>query len=106
MIVPIHVGAGTRVKIPQGFSHKCPIVSTSLGAYGYEVVDGREMYIADSAEAFSEACVKAIREPEKAAQMAETAWGYFLQKLTWDAISPSVWMAAEECLRRSGRRVT
>ena len=36
MIVPIRVGAGTRGKIAQAFGLKVPVVSTSLGAYGYD----------------------------------------------------------------------
>ena len=103
MVVPIRVGAGTRIKIAHGFSQKCPIVSTSFGAYGYEVADGRELYLADSAEAFSDACIKAIREPEETAQMAERAWSKFLENWTWDAIRPQVWAAAEDCLRRNGQ---
>jgi glycosyltransferase involved in cell wall biosynthesis len=99
MVAPIRIGAGTRVKVAQAFSQKCPLVSTSLGAFGYGPVDGHNMYLADSAEAFSDACVKAIREPERAAQMADRAWYEFLEKWTWDAISPRVWAAAEDCLR-------
>jgi glycosyltransferase involved in cell wall biosynthesis len=102
MVVPLHVGAGTRIKIAHGFSQKCPIVSTTLGAYGYGAIDGREMYLADSAEAFSKACIRAIREPERAAQMAERAWRQFTERWTWDAIRPRVWAAAEECLRLNG----
>ncbi len=100
MVVPIRVGAGTRVKIAHGFSQRCPIVSTTFGAYGYGAVNGREMYLADSAEAFANACIQAIFEPESAAQMAERAWRQFLEKWTWDSIRPLVWAAAEDCLRR------
>jgi glycosyltransferase involved in cell wall biosynthesis len=103
MVVPIRSGGGTRVKIAQGFSQKCPIVSTSFGAQGYLTCDGHEMYIADSAETFAQACVSAIREPAKAAQMAEKAWSLFLEKWSWDAICPLVWAAAEDCLRLNGR---
>jgi glycosyltransferase involved in cell wall biosynthesis len=102
MIIPIRVGGGTRVKIAYGFSQKCPMISTSLGAYGYRAKSGFEMYLADSPEAFAEACIRGIREPERAAQMAERAWRQYLEKWTWDAIHPSVWAAAEDCLRRSG----
>jgi glycosyltransferase involved in cell wall biosynthesis len=98
MIVPIRLGAGTRVKIAQGFSEKCPIISTSLGALGYGATDGIDMFLADSAEAFSRACVKAICEPEEAARMAERAWTEFLNKWTWDAIRPRVLEAVEDCL--------
>ena len=99
MVAPIRVGAGTRVKVAQAFGQKCPLVSTSLGAQGYNGVDGRNMAVADSPEAFAEACIQAIREPEKAAQMAERAWSEFTNNWTWEAISPRVWAAAEECLR-------
>jgi len=103
MVVPIRLGAGTRVKVAHGFSQKCPIVSTSLGALGYGAVDGREMYLADSADAFSSACIKAIRDPEEARQMAQRAWVEFLNKWTWDAIRPRVWAAVDDCLRSNSR---
>lgn len=101
MTVPIRVGGGTRVKIAQAFSLKCPVVSTRLGAYGYDVQDGIEMYLADSAAAFSNACIKSIREPEETMRMAERAWGEYLKKWTWKAIYPRVWEAAENCLSLS-----
>jgi polysaccharide biosynthesis protein PslH len=103
MVVPIRVGGGTRIKIALGFSQKCPIVSTSLGAFGYQVQSGNELYLADSAEAFSGACVTAIREPQSAEQMAERAWCQYLKKWTWEAIHPLVWAAAEDCMKRTNR---
>jgi glycosyltransferase involved in cell wall biosynthesis len=104
-VVPIHVGAGTRVKIAQAFGEKCPIVSTSFGAYGYDPVDGREMYLADTAEDFAAACLKAVREPEKAMQMAERAWQQFLARWTWESIQPRIRAAAEDCLRSNAKAI-
>jgi glycosyltransferase involved in cell wall biosynthesis len=101
MVVPTRIGAGTRVKIAEGFSRKCPIVSTSLGAYGYGVTDGQELLLADSAEDFANACVRVIQQPQEAAAMADRAWQQFLEQWTWDAIRPRVWGAAEDCLRAS-----
>jgi glycosyltransferase involved in cell wall biosynthesis len=99
MVVPVHVGAGTRGKIAHAFSQRCPVVSTSLGAYGYDARDGQEMFLAESAETFAEACVRTIRQPASAAAMADRAWQQFLDKWTWDAIRPHIWAAAEACLR-------
>jgi hypothetical protein len=101
MIVPVRIGSGTRVKIAQGFSLKCPIVSTSLGAYGYDVQDRAELFLADTASNFADACLRAIQYPMEANEMANRAWERFLQEWTFDAIVPSVWAAAEECLRLS-----
>ena len=100
MIVPLQTGAGTRVKIAEGFSRKCPIVSTSLGAFGYEAKDGQELLLADTAEDFANACIRLIRQPAEAAAMAERAWQQYLEKWTWDAIRPRILAAAEDCLRR------
>src|SRR5262249_17859787 len=63
MVVPVHVGAGTRGKIAHAFSQKCPVVSTQLGAYGYDACDGVDIFFADSAKAFADACVRTMRQP-------------------------------------------
>jgi glycosyltransferase involved in cell wall biosynthesis len=104
MIVPVRQGAGTRVKIADAFSRKCPVVSTKLGAYGYDVQSGRELLLADKPNDFAQACVSLIRERTAASAMADRAYAAFLQNWTWDAIAPRVWAAAEDALALSARR--
>lgn len=101
MVIPIQFGGGTRIKLADAFSRKCPVVSTSLGAFGYEVRDGEQLRIADSPEEFANACVQAVHDPQGSVRMAESAWVDFLKNWTWEAIAPRVWAAAEDCLRRS-----
>lgn len=90
MIVPIRVGGGTRVKVAQAFSRNCPVVSTSLGIYGYAVQDGQEFLLADNAEAFAAACVRLIEEPALAARIADSAWDKFIHHWTWAAVGASL----------------
>lgn len=101
MIIPVRQGAGTRVKIADAFSRKCPVVSTKLGAYGYDVRSGHELLLADKPDDFAAACIKLIQDPLSASSMAERAYREFLGKWTWDAIAPRVWAAAEDALRLS-----
>ncbi|PYY05277.1 MAG: hypothetical protein DMG64_03310 [Acidobacteria bacterium] len=101
MVVPIRLGAGTCVKVAHGFSQRCPIVSTSLGARGYDCLHEREMYSADSPEMFASACVELVRDLDKAQPLAERAWDYFVEKWSWKSIYPKVWAAAEDCLSQS-----
>jgi glycosyltransferase involved in cell wall biosynthesis len=101
MIVPVFVGGGTRLKIAEGFSRRCPIVSTSLGAHGYDVDDGKELLIADTAELFTDACLRIIDNPSYADEITQSALRKFLANWTWDAIYPRVWEAVEDCLQRS-----
>lgn len=104
MIVPVIHGAGTRVKIADAFSRKCPVVSTRLGAYGYDVKHGRELLLADDPKDFADACVSLVRDRAAASAMAERAYAAFLEKWTWDAIAPRVWAAVEDALALSARR--
>jgi glycosyltransferase involved in cell wall biosynthesis len=101
MIVPVRLGAGTRIKIAEAFSRKCPVVSTPLGAYGYEVQDGRELLLADDPAAIANACVSLLRDQTRGSALAECAWQQFLKKWTWDSITPRILAAAEDCLQQS-----
>jgi glycosyltransferase involved in cell wall biosynthesis len=103
-VVPIRLGAGTRIKIAQGFAQKCPLVSTTLGAFGYEVADGRELFLADAPEKFADACVRLIEQPDIAQEMAGRAWRRLLENWTWEAIAPRVHAAAAEVLRQNAKR--
>jgi len=102
MIVPIFVGGGTRVKISYAFSRKCPVVSTKLGAYGYEVADGRELLLANSASDFASACLCFLKDPDLANRLAHTAWETFLENWTWDANAPQLEKAIRFVLEGGG----
>ena len=101
MVIPIQFGGGTRIKLADAFSRKCPVVSTAVGAFGYEVQNGVHLRLADAPSEFASACVQLAHDQVFGAKMAETAWDEFQKKWTWDAIAPKVWHAADECLRRS-----
>lgn len=84
-VVPVFVGGGTRIKIAEAFSRQCPVVATSLGAYGYEVEDRRELLLADTAEMFARQCLQILNHPSIGQALAETAWRKFLENWTWEA---------------------
>jgi glycosyltransferase involved in cell wall biosynthesis len=103
MIVPVTIGGGTRVKIPEAFSRKCPIVSTSLGAFGYEVISGEDLLLADTPQDFASACVLLLKNKEVGLKISENAWKKYLKRWTWDSIGPSVYNAVNDCISRSPR---
>jgi polysaccharide biosynthesis protein PslH len=105
MVVPIRLGGGTRIKLPDAFSRKCPVVSTRFGAYGYPVESGKQVMLADDPASFASACINLIRNPQLGERLADAAWQQFLQHWTWNAIAPKIWAAAEDCLRRSEQPV-
>ena len=90
MIVPIRIGGGTRVKIAHAFSRGCPVIATTLGAFGYDAVPGKHLLIADSPVRLANACLSLIQDPAKGAGIASAAWDLFVTRWTWDAIAPAV----------------
>lgn len=97
-IVPVFVGGGTRIKIAEAFSRRCPIVSTTLGAHGYGAVDGREMFLADSAGDFAKKCLGILSDPAVGQGLAENGWQRFMASWTWDSFGGRVAKAVESVL--------
>jgi O-antigen biosynthesis protein len=53
-IAPLRFGAGIKGKINESMSYGLPVVTTSIGAEGMQLVDGNNCYIADDPNAFCE----------------------------------------------------
>ena len=62
MIVPVLAGGGMRVKILNALSQEIPLVSTSIGCEGIEVVNERDLLIADKPQEFSQAVLKLLED--------------------------------------------
>jgi glycosyltransferase involved in cell wall biosynthesis len=101
MIVPIKVGAGTRVKVAEGFARKCPVVTTTIGVFGYDVENGREALIADRAGDFASACILLLRNPELGEALSARAHRRFLERWTWDSFKCPVGAAIQQCIARN-----
>lgn len=54
-IIPLRVGGGSRLKILEAMAAGVPVVSTTLGAEGLDVQDGKNILIAETAEEFCKA---------------------------------------------------
>ncbi len=61
-VCPLRFGAGTKGKISTAMAYGLPVVTTSCGAEGMELTDGREVLIADGPAALAEACLRLHRD--------------------------------------------
>jgi glycosyltransferase involved in cell wall biosynthesis len=89
-VVPLRIGGGTRLKIYESMAARIPVVSTAIGAEGLECrPDLGEISIADTAEAFAEACLGLLENPASRARMAEAAWRRVASQFSWEQVTRS-----------------
>lgn len=70
-IVPLRFESGTRFKILEAGACGIPVVSTTLGAEGLSVTNGRDILIADEPESFADAVTKLIMKHDLAMEIGK-----------------------------------
>jgi len=70
-VVPLHYESGTRFKILEAAACGIPIVSTTLGAEGLDVVHEKNILIADSPAKFAYSIVKLIKDKDLSRTIAQ-----------------------------------
>ena len=85
-IVPLRLGAGTRVKVLESMALGTPVVSTTKGAEGLEVRDGENILIADSPTEFAKRVVDLLRSPELRARLATAGRRLVESKHDWEVV--------------------
>lgn len=86
-VVPLRSGSGVRVKILNAMAMGLPIVSTSIGAEGIEVVSGEHILIADTAESFADAVVAVLTNKSLADRLSQNARKLACDKYSWPIIN-------------------
>lgn len=100
-IVPLRVGGGTRLKIFEAMAAGVATVSTTVGAEGLPVTDGKHLSIADTAPAFAEACVALLDDRQRRESIAAAARTLVAENFSWDAAARRF----EELLNRAPGRI-
>jgi polysaccharide biosynthesis protein PslH len=85
-VAPIRVGSGTRIKILEALALGVPVVSTTLGAEGLDLVPGREILLADAPEAFADAVVRLLTDPATRGAMADAGRAAVARAYDWEGI--------------------
>lgn len=85
-VAPIRAGSGTRIKILEALALGVPVVSTTLGAEGLDLVAGREIVLADAPEAFAEAVVRLLSDRAARDAMGHAGRAAVARAYDWDHI--------------------
>ena len=104
-IVPMRVGGGTRLKIYEAMAMAKPVISTTVGAEGLPVRDGKELLVADQPEAFAQAVIRALSDSSFAAKMGERARALVCERFGWERAAQAFIEVCEKVVNRpAGKR--
>jgi glycosyltransferase involved in cell wall biosynthesis len=84
-VVPLRIGGGTRLKIFEAMAAGRAVVSTTVGAEGLDVTDGRDLILADDARSFADAVVKLLLDRERRREMEQAA-SKLAERYDWSAV--------------------
>ncbi len=101
MVLPLRIGGGTRIKIYEAMAMGAPVISTTIGAEGLDIAHGKNILLADTAEAFAEQTIALLSEPVRAAAIATEARRHVAEKYSWASVSE---IFAGYCTEAAGKR--
>lgn len=87
-LAPIHQGGGTRLKILEAMALHTPVISTSKGAEGLDARHGEHLLIADTPEAFGQACIQLLQDRGLHDELARNAFQLVKTRYNWQAVIP------------------
>jgi len=103
-VVPLRIAGGSRLKILEAFAAGIPVVSTSIGAEGLEVVPGTHLLIADDDPAFAARCSELLESPSLGERLTRAARCLTKEKYDWRSMSPLVEVGWERAMVGFARR--
>jgi glycosyltransferase involved in cell wall biosynthesis len=86
VVAPLLIGGGTRVKILEALAMAKPVVSTSIGAEGLDLVDGESIVLADHPEAFARHVVDLLCDPARATRFGMNGREHVRRRFDWNEI--------------------
>jgi glycosyltransferase involved in cell wall biosynthesis len=99
-VVPLRMGGGTRLKILEALAVKKPLVTTSVGCEGIDVVDRKEVMIADHPAEFAARVIELFEYPERGIILAENGYALVMNQYRWDQIGKRIELAIQELYSR------
>ena len=102
-IVPLRAGGGTRLKILESMALGRPVVSTTIGCEGLDVVDGEHLLVADDPENFADSALRLLTDEAQSQKMAHQARQLVVSRYDWNSIAEQLLQVYAEVAYQDGR---
>jgi polysaccharide biosynthesis protein PslH len=100
-VVPLRIGGGTRLKIFEAMAMGRAVVSTTVGAEGLPVTNGRDAVIADRPDAFARRVVELLRDVDRRRAIESAARALVFERYDWSAVAGDLETALIAFTRRA-----
>lgn len=84
-VCPVRTGAGRQNKLLEAFAAGVPAVATRFSAEGAEALDGQQVLVADTPEAFAAAVLRLLAQPALGRKLSARAHRLVQQRYRWSA---------------------
>jgi polysaccharide biosynthesis protein PslH len=102
VIVPLHIGGGTRLKVLEAMAMEKAIVSTPIGVEGIDVKNGREVLVGADADSLVEHLVTLLESRDLAGRLGHAAGELVRARYSWHASAARLSEFHEELTLRPG----
>jgi glycosyltransferase involved in cell wall biosynthesis len=96
VVVPLRIGGGTRIKIPEAMAMAKAVVSTPIGAEGLPFQDGKQIRLAEQPRDFADAVIELLKRGSLRKAMENAARKEVVANHGWETVVDKV----EEVLDR------
>lgn len=103
-VAPLRIGAGVQNKVLEYFALGLPCVSTPLALEGFGAEDGRELLVAESAQAQAEAVLRLLDDRALAERLAKAARDYVEHHHSWAQILAPLRSAVADAVSSASSR--
>jgi O-antigen biosynthesis protein len=90
MIAPLRFGSGMKGKIGQALSYGLPVVTTSIGAEGMGLENGREVMIADDAREFAAALIRLYQDATLWQKLSDHGYNHIARHFTPEVVTETI----------------
>lgn len=97
-VVPLRIGGGTRLKILEALAMGKALVSTTVGAEGLPLVDGRHFVAADDPQRFADATVALLRDPARRRALGDAGRRLMVERHAWQQVAMEFGMKCQEAM--------
>jgi glycosyltransferase involved in cell wall biosynthesis len=99
-VSPVVYGSGIQNKVLEAMACATPVVATSQATAALDVVSGRDLVIADDAEAFGKEILNLLEHPRRRTAIGRQGRKFVEQNHSWDAVTAQLEQIYEAELRR------